>query len=643
MNHVFLETSEQKSGEVAVTEPFVLEERAESEELSEPYQHSSSSYDPSSDSNDSSADSDNETLANVARRIHGQIVSSGDKNKKKRKRKADRKIWHRSVVKKLRLSGKEYINRSGKAVPDKKPKNVDCSKCRYKCGQHFSQADREALCQEYYNLADDVHQKIHLTSLMQKVPVVRKLDNPKSKNRETSRVYYLKNSAGETHRVCLKFFCGTFSISHRVVENCARNMSGNGLYIGRDKRIGVQPPNTTPLETIQLVKEHIDSFPRIESHYCRRDSQKQYLSPDLNISKMYRLYKDDFCVQKNVQAVSLFVYQKTFHEYDPRLDFYKPKKDQCSLCNSYNTAKDKEPLQEDYSNHKQREKEAMQMKSDDKQKSQTEKGKTFRSISFDLQAILSIPHAGDNQIYYKHKLNVYNFTIYDASNSDGHCFFVWDETHGNKGSVEIGSCLLKYLLNLPKTVTHVASFSDTCGGQNRNKFVAAAMLYAVTNIDNLKIIDLKFMETGHSYLEADSMHSTIERAKRHKKIYSTREWCLLISTARLKPREYYVTNMKFSDFFDLQKLVEDTLFNTILNTNKDKVNWLRIKWLRFQKETPDIIQYKYNLSEESFFEIDITDKRKLGRKKKRESVTLNKKYKSRLPVSQKRKRTCCFF
>ena len=75
-------------------------------------------------------------------------------------------------------------------------------------------------------------------------------------------------------------------------------MIKNVLYTGRDKRIGVQLPKATPLATIQLVKEHIDSFPTIESHYCRRDSLNQYLSPDLNISKTYRLYKDDFCIQK---------------------------------------------------------------------------------------------------------------------------------------------------------------------------------------------------------------------------------------------------------------------------------------------------------------------------------------------------------
>lgn len=51
----------------------------------------------------------------------------------------------------------------------------------------------------------------------------------------------------------------------------------------------------------------------------------------------------------------------------------------------------------------------------------SDKGKTLRSISFDLQAILSVPHTGFNQIYYKHKLNDLNMTIYDGSTANGFC------------------------------------------------------------------------------------------------------------------------------------------------------------------------------------------------------------------------------
>lgn len=41
----------------------------------------------------------------------------------------------------------------------------------------------------------------------------------------------------------------------------------------------------------------------------------------------------------------------------------------------------------------------MAMKEEDKKRSAAKKGHTSRSISFDLQAILSILHAGYSQIY----------------------------------------------------------------------------------------------------------------------------------------------------------------------------------------------------------------------------------------------------
>ncbi|CAH1992646.1 unnamed protein product [Acanthoscelides obtectus] len=292
-------------------------------------------------------------------------------------------------------------------------------------------------------------------------------------------------------------------------------MSSTGLFIGHDKRIDSKPHNITPIAIKQQVMSYIDSFPKIESHYCRRDSKKEYLSPELNISIMYRLYQE-YCEENDMSPVSRFVYQSILHEHDPPLSFYKPKKDQCTVCNVFKASQNKEPSRVNFENHKRREKESLEMKENDKKRAVENKGREFRAISFDLQAILPIPFAGDSQVYYKSHLNVYNLTIYDCSNKDGICY-VWDETHGSKGSSEIGTCLYKYLQSLPQTVEHVATFSDTCGGQNRNKFVSAAMLYSVNKLTNLKTIDLKFMESGHSYLEADSMHATIERARRHKK------------------------------------------------------------------------------------------------------------------------------
>ncbi|CAI6376051.1 unnamed protein product [Macrosiphum euphorbiae] len=141
------------------------------------------------------------------------------------------------------------------------------------------------------------------------------------------------------------------------------------------------------------------------------------------------------------------------------------------------------------------------------------------------------------------------------------------------------------------------------------------MLYAVNKITNLKIVDLKYMETGHSYLEADDMHATIERYRKHKKIYTTREWALLISSARLNPDPYNVTTLIHSDFYDLNNLTSKVIQNTTKRTVNNlqdtsngpvKVQWLKIKWLRFEKSKPNTIQYKYNLNDTEFYEIDVT-------------------------------------
>lgn len=353
------------------------------------------------------------------------------------------------------------------------------------------------------------------------------------------------------------------------------NIGLNGVFVGKDKRTNHNALNKTSTTNIHFVKEHINSFPKVTSHYCRKDTSKLYLLSDLNKAKMYRLYKHNFCTENNISPVSFYVYSKIFDSFEPQLSFFIPKKDQCFLCNAYYAATDKTEIKNNWDQHKHREKVAMEIKSNDKLKSALDNGLTFRTISFDLQAILSLPYTGDNQLYYRKMLNVYNFTIFDSFKNDGYCY-IWDKCNGKEGSAEVGSCLIKYLKQLPESVSHVTTYSDTCGGQNRNKNIVAAMLFAINHLQNLETIDVKYMESEHSYLEADSMHATIERSRKHKKIYTT-QWALLFSTARIKPSPYKVTNIHYDEFYDLEKLVKGMLKNTTINTENDKVNWLKIK------------------------------------------------------------------
>lgn len=116
-------------------------------------------------------------------------------------------------------------------------------------------------------------QKIYLSSLIKNIPVAHVKVTAK-KHKSISRIYELKNNSGERKWVCLTFFCSTFDISHIVTECLMSNVSDSGLYTGYDRRVNSKPVNATPSEDIEHVKTHINMFPRVESHYCRKDSRK---------------------------------------------------------------------------------------------------------------------------------------------------------------------------------------------------------------------------------------------------------------------------------------------------------------------------------------------------------------------------------
>ena len=81
------------------------------------------------------------------------------------------------------------------------------------------------------------------------------------------------------------------------------------------------------------------------------------------------------------------------------------------------------------------------------------------------------------------------------------------------------TCVRDLLADVISTgnITKFTIFSDGCGYQNRNGLLTNALLvFAVANVCE---IAQKYLERGHTQIEVDSVHSSIEVRLKWRNIY----------------------------------------------------------------------------------------------------------------------------
>lgn len=193
----------------------------------------------------------------------------------------------------------------------------------------------------------------------------------------------------------------------------------------------------------------------------------------------------------------------------------------------------------------------------------------------------------------------YNLTIFNIANKEGSCY-VWSENIAKRGANEIGSCVLQFLTSTCKE-KHVTFYSDNCAGQNKNKYIASLYLYATTFLE-IPSITHKFLITGHTQNEGDSMHSCIEKEKRRLlkggPIFIPAQWIPVIQGAKKKGKPYHVKEMDQSEMMDLQKLSNDIGTNFTIDIEKKKVKWTEIKVIMATKDNPNSLYFKYEYGDD---------------------------------------------
>jgi hypothetical protein len=112
-------------------------------------------------------------------------------------------------------------------------------------------------------------------------------------------------------RVCKLFFKATLNISNCAIDIVLKKKNEYGL-LSPEKR-GTHSSRTNKIgdALVKGVVDHINSFPQTESHYCRSTMKREYLEGSLNVSIMYRLYREK--CSENERLVKQHFYQEIFN------------------------------------------------------------------------------------------------------------------------------------------------------------------------------------------------------------------------------------------------------------------------------------------------------------------------------------------
>uniref|UniRef100_A0A8D8AUY7 (northern house mosquito) hypothetical protein n=1 Tax=Culex pipiens TaxID=7175 RepID=A0A8D8AUY7_CULPI len=514
--------------------------------------------------------------------------------------------------KELRERGLSYTRTNGEIAPARFIKAA-CTCTRRKCFTIFGDDLRIKLLQEF----------LKLESSGQNQFIANHIDvhYAEKKMADSKRVYSLQYhlpGVGGRIRICKNMFMATLDIGQKKIRVLVKKKIADGGLCPEDGRKGNESRIKLAEKDRAFVEDHILSFPSYLSHYCVAKTGKQYLSPDLRISKMYDLYKAK-CAKEERLVVHYNTYRSIFKTFN--LGFKKPKNDLCNQCCKYKIAiksaegtEEEEQLKNARIDHQAAAEHVYDAKKEDVAKAKADE--TICTATFDLQKCLATPHLLCGTVFYKRQLYTYNLTVfYTVKGKNNVVCYIWDETVARRGSQEIGSCLLKFLhmLNAKEPqVKEVIFYSDRCSGQNHNFALCMMYSYFVEKSaqDGVHLkIQHNFMVSGHSHMEVDSVHGAIERAKRSAQIdiETPRDWAVFISQVRRRvPIE--VVELKRTDFFALKKLDGTRYKKPRKNSNGESWPFNSITTFEYRTDSPGVVYYKKDVYDDLLNSFRLADR-----------------------------------
>ncbi|CAG4967871.1 unnamed protein product [Parnassius apollo] len=313
-----------------------------------------------------------------------QTITTSSPPPRKRQKKSEPRQWDANKNKEQREKAKAYLGKKkrGNKWGFIEPKPVREMKSRCKCKLSLK-GDTKMHCDKIpEEERQTMFEKFWKMSWKEKKVFVKMSSISKKKERErcagtssrwkNSVELYLTDSTGIRFRVCKTMFLNSLGVGEWVIKK----------WIINEDDPKDAPKNNTKVEAKNQLRKFFDSMPKLESHYCRKDSSKLYPEPVwTSTSQLYETYRKDFCVRENLEPLSITTFFNMFEALN--LSLFSPKKDLCDICESYKAGNVSDI---DYKTHRDKKHEARKELAKD---ISTE----HEVLTMDLQSVLLSPRS----------------------------------------------------------------------------------------------------------------------------------------------------------------------------------------------------------------------------------------------------------
>ncbi|XP_042213217.1 uncharacterized protein LOC121860204 [Homarus americanus] len=225
-------------------------------------------------------------------------------------------LMSRKDRKAKRNSGAAYFTASGKLKKEKLYVDKECG-CKYRCIPEMGTPEsRKKIFDCFWKLADFSKQNTYIAQKVALVPIMQKDEEKviEKFTRTYTRIYNVQLKPDEEPlRVCKMAFLQLHGLSNGRVDRVLQAVACQSPFALKDRRGHHSPKNKTQEEDINYACCHIRSFPTEYHNSEANATGRLYLPHDLNVEKMYRMYKEQ-CVRDDRVPIGSFVYRKILKE-----------------------------------------------------------------------------------------------------------------------------------------------------------------------------------------------------------------------------------------------------------------------------------------------------------------------------------------